>query len=105
MTTVGLSSVEREEYRLARELERESRGARVDGRVVTIVGEDEVTGVVLRLRDDASSRLLLVEPYRQGSEVVASVVADRVDFERDRGEDGDKVVGEGKNSDELEVSR
>lgn len=70
-----------------------------------MVGEDEVTEVALLLCDGSSSRLWLLERYRLEPEVVASVVADRVDFERGREEVGDRDVGEGKNSEALETSR
>ena len=102
MTTVGLRSPERAEYRLPRELGRDSGGAR---RVVATVVEDGLATGALRRRDDGSSRPWLPEPCHLEPEATESVVADRTDFERGKGEGGDKVVGEGKNSEALESSR
>ena len=72
---------------------------------MAMVGEGVVADVALRLREDASSRLWSWKPCRWETNVEESTVVDRVDFERDRDEVGDNVVGEGKILDELEVSR
>ena len=91
ITTVGLISLERAEYTLARGLERDSWEPALEA--LRVVEDPAIVGVVLRLRDSSSPRPWLRDLCHLYSEDVASAVVGRDGFERVEERSWDDVAG------------